>query len=127
MLQTLAGDVQRARIAGDSARATQHAADLLALGGVLGLLTVPAAEWFRLARIAPTPSGTLGQGGSDGDSPSRPPQALDAKQIEALIVARAAARQARDFKRSDQIRDQLAAAGVLLEDRPGAPTAWRYR
>ncbi len=36
--------------------------------------------------------------------------------IDALIAQRVAARKARDFKRSDEIRDQLAAAGVVVED-----------
>ena len=41
--------------------------------------------------------------------------AFDAK-IEALIAARLAARLAKDFKRSDEIRDELAAMGIALKD-----------
>jgi cysteinyl-tRNA synthetase len=37
-------------------------------------------------------------------------------RIEALVQERLAARKARDFARSDAIRDQLAAEGVVLED-----------
>jgi cysteinyl-tRNA synthetase len=37
-------------------------------------------------------------------------------EIESLIEERQAARRARDFARSDEIRDQLAEKGVLLED-----------
>ncbi len=40
---------------------------------------------------------------------------LDA-DIEALIEERQAARKARDFARADQIRDQLADQGIILED-----------
>jgi cysteinyl-tRNA synthetase len=40
---------------------------------------------------------------------------LDA-EIEALIAARQDARHNRDFARSDEIRDELAARGVILED-----------
>ena len=42
----------------------------------------------------------------------------------ALIEARLAARAAKDWAASDQIRDQLSAMGVLLEDAKGV-TTWR--
>ena len=46
------------------------------------------------------------------------------ERIELLIGERLAARKAKDFKRSDAIRDELKAAGVILED--GAQgTLWR--
>ncbi|MGH9803801.1 MAG: cysteine--tRNA ligase, partial [Candidatus Acidiferrales bacterium] len=37
-------------------------------------------------------------------------------EVEKLIAERAQARARRDFKRSDEIRDQLAAQGIVLED-----------
>jgi cysteinyl-tRNA synthetase len=46
-------------------------------------------------------------------------------EIEALLEARRAARGAKDFAESDRIRDQLTAAGILLEDKPGGTTQWR--
>ena len=42
--------------------------------------------------------------------------------VRMLIEMRTAARKAKDFKRSDQIRDQLAALGVVLEDGRGGTT-----
>jgi cysteinyl-tRNA synthetase len=41
---------------------------------------------------------------------------VDAKQIDGLILDRAAARARKDFGESDRIRDQLAAMGVVLKD-----------
>ena len=38
------------------------------------------------------------------------------EDIEKLIEERQAARKARDFKRADEIRDELQAKGILLED-----------
>ncbi|MNW20145.1 Cysteine--tRNA ligase [compost metagenome] len=49
---------------------------------------------------------------------------LSAAQIEALIQARKDARAAKDWAESDRIRDQLTAAGIVLEDSAGT-TTWR--
>jgi cysteinyl-tRNA synthetase len=41
--------------------------------------------------------------------------------IQALLEARQAARQARDFKQSDALRDELKARGWVIEDTPKGP------
>ena len=79
--------------------------DLLRLGEVLGLFVSEPSAW--LARSA-----------QEGLSES----GLSAEEIESLIVERREARAKKDFARSDQIRDELAAKGVQLLDGPDGTT-----
>jgi len=106
VLQTLAREVNAARDGGDARRAAQFAAELKSLGAVLGLLALPPEQWFRLTRPTAGP-------------------ALSDAQIEERIAARTAARRERRWAQSDRIRDELAAGGVILEDKPGGETRWR--
>jgi cysteinyl-tRNA synthetase len=117
VLQGLAGEINRATAAGDSARATALGRTLREMGAVLGVLALPAEDWFRATGLR---AGT-GEGGATGSGT----ESWDDARIDAAIADRKAARQAKDFKRSDEIRDELAAAGIVLEDKPGGVTVWR--
>ena len=99
VLHDLAGRLNVAKGAGGDVAAL--AGTLRALGGRLGLLQAD-------------PEAVL-QGGAG---------ALEAPAIEALLAERADARAAKDFARADAIRDELVAAGVVLED-AGGETRWR--
>jgi cysteinyl-tRNA synthetase len=51
---------------------------------------------------------------------------LDEKEIEKLILKRNQARDQKDFKTSDQIREHLDKNGVLIKDSKGK-TTWQYK
>ena len=86
----------------DAAARQQCAAELLGAGDLLGLLQQDPEAWFA--------------GTGDND--------LDAEEIESLLAQREDARANRDFAAADAIRDQLAAAGIAIEDGPSG-TRWR--
>ena len=94
----------------DEARAQAASAARIAellreLGGVLGLFAVAPAEFLQ------------GAGGA-GE--------LSEAEIEALIAERSAARAAKDWAAADRVRDQLAAAGIILKDSPDG-TRWQRK
>jgi cysteinyl-tRNA synthetase len=46
--------------------------------------------------------------------------------VDALVAERKAARIARDFASSDDLRNQLAHLGVAVEDHPDGTSSWRW-
>jgi len=113
VLFDLAGELNRSR---DPAPAGL----LKALGAVLGLLEDPD-RFFQGPRIVHESSGALvaGSAAVAGIGTITPKE-----RIQTLIDERLDARKAKDFKRADAIRDELKAAGVILEDGPQG-TLWR--
>ncbi|MCU0975240.1 MAG: hypothetical protein MUC71_02870 [Steroidobacteraceae bacterium] len=113
VLQQLARELNTAKAGGEAARAALLGAELRALGAILGLLRHDPAGWLA------TPS-QLTSGAAEGA-----PTLSDA-DVEARIEARTAARRAKQWAESDRIRDELAAAGIILEDGAGG-TRWRRK
>jgi len=81
-------------------KSPQLAGVLKALGGTVGLLQTDPAQFL--------------QGGVTFD-------------VRALVQERNEARKAKNFKRSDDIRKELDAAGIVLEDKPDGTTEWRRK
>ena len=106
VLQMLARELNTAKAEGRVSEASTLAGQMQELGSILGVLCSEPEQWFKQA------SGTPGYG------------TLGDEQIEELIQARVQARRVKNWKESDRIRDQLAAAGILLEDGPKG-TTWR--
>ena len=86
-----------------------QAAQLRALGGVLGLLQRDATEFLRSG--SPAEEGAAGA----GYTPER---------IEALIEQRVLSKKAKNYAEADRIREDLLEAGIVLEDTPQG-TNWR--
>ena len=94
----LANEVNRTRSVG-------LVGQLRALGGVLGLLGRDSEAFLRA--IPETGGGAIAEA-----------------EIEALIRERRQSRAAKNFTRADQIRTELLAKGIILEDGPKG-TTWR--
>ncbi|MDE2070512.1 MAG: cysteine--tRNA ligase [Gammaproteobacteria bacterium] len=102
VLFDLAREINRRRETG--VEAGDLAGLLIELGGALGILQSNPEQYL--------------QAGAQAAS------GLSAEKIDALIKARNAARAQRQWREADRIRDELSAAGVVLED--GAHgTIWR--
>jgi cysteinyl-tRNA synthetase len=96
VLFELAGEVNRQR-------SVELSALLKALGGVIGLLEREPLIYLQ---------GGAGKAG------------FDEAAIEQLIAERAAAKKAKNFAEADRIRDELKAAGIVLDD-SAQGSSWR--
>ncbi len=98
----LAREINRVRDQ-DETQAAGLAAELRALGDLLGILQSDPDAYLR------------GEGDADG---------LSDEQINELIEQRIAAKVDKNWSEADRIRDQLQQAGIVLEDGAGG-TSWR--
>ena len=102
VLFDLVRQLNTARAANDNTQIIHIATTLKSLGAVLGLLQDDADIFLQ--------TGAVNQ--------------LDAARIDAFITERTQAKKDKNFARSDEIRDELKAQGIVLEDtRTG--TTWR--
>lgn len=80
-------------------------------------------EASRSARTALHLLGVLGLSCGDAGGEDPVDGGFSDVKVEALLVQREAARSARDFDTADRIREELAAAGIVVSDSP-AGAAW---
>lgn len=85
----------------DTKKAAELAALMRKLGAMLGILEAPADAFLRRGFVP-----------------------VDAGYIDDLIKRRNIARNEKDFREADRIRDELKTLNVVLEDRNGV-TSWR--
>ncbi|MGB1298001.1 MAG: cysteine--tRNA ligase [Psychrobium sp.] len=100
VLFELAKEINRVKDT-DGDKASELAAILIELGGVLGVLQSDPVAFL--------------QGGGEDD---------ETAVIEALITKRNEARASKDWAAADAARDELTAMGIVLEDSAGV-TSWR--
>jgi cysteinyl-tRNA synthetase len=93
------------RTAEERGALSRFAADARAVGRTLGILGRPPAEALLALRARAAAR-----------------RGIDPALVERRIAERAAARKAKDFTRSDAIRDELAGMGVEIKDGPQGTT-----
>ncbi len=93
----------------DQARLISTRADLMRMGGVLGILTEAPSQFFEQRQA---------------DVLQR--KEIDIALVERLIAERVRAREQKDWAAADRIRDELSAMDILIEDRAEG-TTWKVK
>jgi cysteinyl-tRNA synthetase len=134
VLQTLTREINTARDAKKDEVAASLGAELRYLAGVLGIGALDPESWFRLPRVVTrvvTDTVSVSDGVtlsvSEGASSSSTFRALSDAEVDSLVQQRAAARLAKNWPESDRLRDELIAADVIVEDKPGGKATWRRK
>lgn len=106
VLQKLRGKVNAQLADGRTQWGIQTKDKIKFLGKILGLFQIPVERWsFK-----------------PWETDLSVDQTLSEEMIQGLIREREEARQKKEWAKSDQIRDLLAKAGVVIEDRPDGTT-----
>jgi len=126
-LQKLRREVNAWMAQGISADIAEELGNLFkTFGNVLGLFSVEPFKWEFLkvkkserthVTIVPK-AGVLTYKGTTPEVTLSPSE----EEIRGLIAEREEARKKKDWKRSDEIRDRLSKAGIIIEDRPDGTT-----
>jgi cysteinyl-tRNA synthetase len=101
-ITTLLDAVSRANTAEELSEKIRAKSELLAGGAELGVLQQSPADWFA----------------------SNPGAEVDVEKVNALVSQRELARAGENWQRADEIRDELRAMGIQIQDGPKG-TEWR--
>ena len=101
-ITTLLDAVSRANTADELSEKIRAKSELLAGGAELGVLQQSPADWFA----------------------SNPGAEVDVEKVNALVSQRELARAGENWQRADEIRDELRAMGIQIQDGPKG-TEWR--
>jgi cysteinyl-tRNA synthetase len=99
---------------GDPAKFDDHqklfreTVEILAIGNILGILTESPPTYFERKKEVRVQK-----------------MSINPEAIENMIKEREVARKLKDFKKADQIRDQLKELNIQIEDRPDG-TIWKF-
>jgi cysteinyl-tRNA synthetase len=94
-------------------------------GSVLGIFQIPADEWpFKIKKIEGVDHLKISVS-EDEEVKVKDSESVDRDFIEENIRLRKEAREKKDFLTADNIRKDLAAKGIILEDRPDGTTRWK--
>jgi len=129
-LHNLAGAINRTKEPGARGRLQRQ---LLGSTKLMGILKSDPMHWLQgitksdrqdegseILHLPPTTSSSRSSSGAI--LISHPPAEVS---IDQRIISRAEARRQRRFAEADKIRTELAAEGIILEDKPDGTTVWR--
>ena len=120
-LQRLRSDVNKILDKGLSTEWRQRARqEFRSLGAVLGLFQMD--RWEFNVRVEPQPaSNTVTNSPPTVTVADRPTET----QIEAKLHERSEAKKRKDYKRADEIREELKSLGITIEDKPDGTSRWK--
>ena len=108
-LNRIMDDMEEGGTSETRARLESGRADLMCAGAVLGVGTEPPSHFFAQKKAKALES-----------------EAIDEALVESLIAERLQAREQKDWERADQIRSELSAMNIVLEDRLEG-TTWKLK
>jgi cysteinyl-tRNA synthetase len=118
------GEINKLLVTGLSGQAKQKAKECMQkYGQPLGIFQLSTEDWHKISRQFSIPIESLKDVKKEVLIPSDS-QIIEG-WIEEQIQFRKEAREKKDFRTADRIREELTKQGIILEDRPDGTTRWK--